>query len=343
VPCATHREVTVPSAAPVDQLPDRADGPDGIAAERSETVPDGTLPAALPVALEVRGALLERLRRVVEGTLGWQPVDEVTAGLVPPAVRLTDVSGTGGDGTPTVLLVAPDDPPRVAADAAARQRPSAIVSWPGSEADLIRAVARATAAPRGVVRGTSTLRLGGAAGGVGTTTVVLAVAGAAAWRGRAVLVASDDPVLLPDGAPAIDPAAMAAPDLWTRAAPLEGVPDARAVRLVGPPADVDVVDPSVDAVLLDHGVGTDVDVLVVRPDAAGLAALARTTAAVVVVVGRGPASARAVSDAVGSRRRIDLPWSARVGRAGVVGRVPAALPGTFVRAVLPLAPRPAAD
>jgi hypothetical protein len=59
---------------------------------------------------------------------------------------------------------------------------------------------------------------------------------------------------------------------------------------------------------------------------------------VVVVVGDGPASPRAVSEAIGGRRRLDLPWSVRVGRAGLVGRVPASLPGSFVRALLPLAP-----
>jgi hypothetical protein len=78
--------------------------------------------------------------------------------------------------------------------------------------------------------------------------------------------------------------------------------------------------------------------LVFRPGAAGLGALADTTAAVVIVVGDGPASPRAVAEAIGGRRRIDLPWSVRVGRAGLVGRVPASLPGSFVRALLPLAP-----
>lgn len=323
-----------------------AEVPAGTPAHGSDPVdplPGHALPSALPVALEVRSALHDTVRRVVEGTLGWQPVDEVTAGLVPPAVRLTDVSGTAGDGTPTVLLVAPDDDPRAAADAAVRLRPAALVGWPTPEDELVRAVARATSAPRGTARSTPTIRLGGAAGGVGTTTVALALAGAVAWRGRAVLVASPDPVLLPSATPVIDPSALAAPDLWSRSAPLDGVPGARAVRTVGLPGDGEVLDPAVDTVVLDLGVATDVDVLVVRPDAAGLGALARTTAAVVVVCGPGPVPNRALSEAVGSRRRIDLPWSARVGRAGVVGRVPAALPGSYVRAVLALAPEPAPD
>jgi hypothetical protein len=311
-------------------VPDLADEPVG--------APLRPLPAALPVVLDVRGPWTANVRGVVEGELGWQPVDEVTATLVPPAVRLADVSAGPGDGTPTVLVVTAEDAPAAAAEATIRVRPSAILDWPATGDDLIAAVTRATAAPRGSAVVTPTLRIGGAAGGVGTTTVALAVAGTAAWRGRSVLVASGEAVLLPPGTPSIDPAALAAPDLWSRAAAIEGVPGARAVRTVAPAHEGSVVDPSVEVAVLDLGVASDVDVLVVRPDALGLAALTRTTAAVVAVVGRGPATDRALSDAIGGRRRLDLPWSARVGRAALVGRVPASLPGSFVRALLPLVP-----
>lgn len=297
-----------------------------------------SVPAALPVALALRGSLADPVRRVVEGSLGWQPVDELTAGLVPPAVRLADVTAPPVDGTPTVLLVTADDTARAAADAARRLQPAAVVDWPWARDALEVAVARAVAAPRAAGRRTPLVRLGGAAGGVGTTTVALALAGATAWRGRRVLVASGDEVLLPPGCPTIDPGALAAPDLWARAGALVGVPGARAVRTLGSPDEVVVADPSVDLLVLDRGVASDVDVLVARPDAAGVAALARTTAAVVVVVGQGAASPRAVTEAIGGRRRLDLPWSVRVGRAGLVGRVPASLPGSFVRALLPLAP-----
>jgi hypothetical protein len=331
----------VPPIAAASHGPDVDDprpGPDDPVGVAPADGGGGSALTALPVALALRGALTDPVRRVVEGSLGWQPVDELTAGLVPPAVRLVDVTAPAGDGTPAVLLVTPDDAPRDAADAARRLRAVAVVDWPGTQDDLEVAVARAVGSPRAAGRRTPLVRLGGAGGGVGTTTVALALAGACAWRGRNVLVASGDEVLLPDGCPTIDPAALAAPDLWTRAGDLEGVPGARVVRTIGSVDEVTVADASVDLLVFDAGVASDVDVLVVRPDAAGIAALARTTAAVVVVVGAGPASPRAVTEAIGGRRRLDLPWSVRVGRAGLVGRVPASLPGSFVRALLPLAP-----
>jgi hypothetical protein len=325
----------VPRSAAV---PVRDDVPAPADAGAIDAVPLAPLPGALPVALDLRGSLADEVRRVVEGSLGWQPVDDHTAGLVPPVVRLADVAAEVGDGTPTVLVVTAADAPRAAADAGLRLRPTVVIPWPCAEDELVRAVASATAAPRGAVTPTPTVRLGGAAGGVGTTTVALALAGAAAWRGLPVLLASPDAVLLPEVAPGIDPAALAAPDLWSRAAPLEGVPGARAVRTYGSTDEVAVVDPSVGAVVLDLGVATDVDVLVLRADAAGLTALGGTTASTAVVAGRGPASPRSLHEAIGRRRRIDLPWSTRVGRAGLVGRAPAAFPGTFIRAVSPLLP-----
>ena len=74
-----------------------------------------------------------------------------------------------------------------------------------------------------------------------------------------------------------------------------------------------------------------------RADGPGLAAAGRTTAAAVVVIGSGPAATSAVAAACGSRRRVHLPRSARVARAGLAGRVPAGLPGSWLRPLLPLA------
>lgn len=299
--------------------------------------PATTLPSAVPVALDLRGRLSDGVRRAVEAH-GWLVVDEATASLIPPVVRLADVTAPSGDGTPTVLLVAPDDPPTDAAEACLRVRPTAVVAWPDERHVLVGAVTAATAAPRQRTASAVLLRVGGAGGGVGTTTVALALAGLSAWRGQATLVTSGDAVLLPPGVPGIDPSALAAPDLWGRAAPVEGVPGARAVRTTAPPFEATLADPSVATAVLDLGVADEVDVLVVRPDAAGMAALERTAAAAVVVVGEGPVSARALASAVGGRRRVDLPWSRRVARAAVVGRVPAALPGRAVRSLLPLVP-----
>ncbi len=296
------------------------------------------LPAALPVELAVRGQLAEAVRRTVEGALGWQLVDELTAALVPPAVRLADPTSAPGGDTPTVLLVPAGDAPEAAALAAVRLRPAAVTAWPCEGTALAAAVARATAAPRAAALTTIELRVGGSAGGAGTTTVSLALAAVAAWRGDAVLLASGDRVLLPADAPAVDPSAMAAPDLYTRAAPLAGVPGARAVRTTGPATEAAVIDPAARLAILDVGVADEVDVLVVRPDAAGIAALERTAAAAVVVTGTGAVPARAIAAAAGGRRRVDLPTSHRVARAAAVGRVPSSLPGRYVRSLAGLVP-----
>jgi hypothetical protein len=308
--------------------------PDDTFAELASTP---SFPAAVPIALDLRDRVADGVRRAVEAH-GWQAVDEATAALVPPVVRLADVAAPAGDGTPTVLVVSADDAASEAASACLRLRPTAVVGWPDERHELVDAVAAATASPRRRTSAAALIRVGGAAGGAGTTTVALALAGLAAWRGRATLVASGDAVLLPPGAPGIDPSALTAPDLWSRAAAIDGVPGARAVRTTTPPFDGAVADPSIEVAVLDLGVADEVDVLVLRPDAAGVGALERTSAAAVVVVGDGPVPARAMAVAIGGRRRIDLPWSHRVGRAALVGRVPAALPGRSVRALLPLVP-----
>jgi hypothetical protein len=296
------------------------------------------LPVALPVAIEVRGALLDPLRRTAEGVLGWQVVDEVTASLVPPAVRLVDTDAVRRDGTPIVLLCTGDDDPVAAAEATARLVPDAVVGWPATDAMLSAAVGRAAATPRATAPSAATVRVGGAGGGVGTTTVALTLAGIAAWRGATVLLASGDGVLLPTGAPAVDPGALTAPDLFVRAAAVRGVVGARAVRTIAPVLDAEVRDPTVGVVVLDVGVADEVDVLVLRPDATGLAALERTAAAAVVVTGTGPVPGHVLTAAIGRRRRVDAPWSHRVARAALVGRVPAALPGRFVRSLAGLVP-----
>lgn len=293
--------------------------------------------SAVPVALDLRGRLAEGVRRAVEGN-GWQAVDEATAVLVPPVVRLADCAAAAGDGTPTVLLVTDDDRPNDAASACLRLDPVAVVGWPDERHELLTAVTSATAAPRRPAAAATVLRLGGAAGGVGTTTVALALAGLSAWRGHRTLAVTCDPLLAPDAAPAVDPPALAAPDLWVRAAPIDGVPGARAVRTVAPAFEPTFVDPAIVTAVVDVGVAEDVDVLVLRPDAAGAAALQRTSAAAIVVVGTGPVPPRAMDAALGGRRRVDLSWSHRVARAALVGRVPAALPGRMIRALLPLAP-----
>jgi hypothetical protein len=297
--------------------------------------------AALPVALDLAGRHAEAVRRWVEGVLGWQPVDGETADLVPAAVRLLDLDGAAGgapgSGVPIGLLVGPEDPPALAASTASRWRPDLVLAWPDERDRLREVVEAALVAPR-PSRGTGrVVRVGGAAGGVGTSTVALALAGLSAWSGlRALAVVGPS---APVGEVVTVPAAaLSAPDLWQRASRLPGVPRARVVRVLDRQPLPDTAAGDLEVAVLDVGVASDVEVLVCRADAAGLDAARSTTAAAVVVVGDGPASSAAVRRACGGRRWLRLPHSARVARAGLHRRVPTALPGTWLRALQPLAP-----
>jgi hypothetical protein len=298
--------------------------------------------AALPVAVDVAARLADEVRDHVEGVFGWQPVDEATAALVPPMLRLVTPDTTRVvDDVPAVLLVPERTTAAEAARAGARHRALATVAWPAERATLGERGAELLAAsvPR---RGTQeVVHVAGAAGGVGTSTVALALAGLAAWRGVRVLVA------LTSGAPVakvrtVEPSAVAAHDLYGRATPVPGVPGARAVVVTGaePPAVDLLSDGGADLVVVDAGRGAEGDVLVCRPDRAAIERLGTTPAGVVVVNGPGAASPRTLSRAAGGRRLVTLPWSARVARAGLVGRVPASLPGSWLRRLAPLAPRP---
>jgi hypothetical protein len=67
---------------------------------------------AVPVTLALGDRHVGTVRRWVEGTLGWQAVEDDLDGPVPPAVRIVDIDGalrlieTGAaDRLPTLLLV----------------------------------------------------------------------------------------------------------------------------------------------------------------------------------------------------------------------------------------------
>lgn len=293
---------------------------------------------ALPVAVELGPRTADAVRRTIEGVLGWQPVDDVTAALVPPAVRLVDSTTPDPSATPAVLVVADGDDPVATAEAVLRLRPVAVAGWPGED-HLATAVATAVAAPAATTTAAvPVVTIGGAGGGVGATTLALALAGLSAWRGTRTLVVSGDRCLLPDGTPTVDPEALTASGLWDRAQPLIGLDAARAVRTTAPAYAPRLTDARVEAVVVDLGVADEVDVLVLRPDAVGRAALGRTTASAAVVVGEGPLPPRELTRAIGGRRRVDVAWSARVARAGLAGRVPTSLPGRLVRSLTPLLP-----
>lgn len=296
----------------------------------------GEQTTALPVLLELAGPHAEAVRSWVESVLGWQPVDTETALLVPPRLRVVDpASAATRSELPTLLLVGETDHPAAVADAALRTRPGATLRWPQDRDDLDAAAMVGLGAPRTATTGPRILRIGGASGGVGTSTVAAAMAGLFAWQGTATLLVLG-PAAPVTGVRDLPAGALAGAGLWSQASPLAGVPRARAVQLGCPPSPVRVSDPAVAVCVVDVGVDDDVDVLVCRADAPGLAAAGRTTAAAVVVIGSGPASRAAVQQACGPRRRVHLPRSARVARAGLQGRVPAGLPGSWLRPLVPL-------
>ena len=313
-------------------------------------------PAALPVALHLGDVHAEPVRSWLEGVLGWQVVDGAGDDPVPPVLLLRDHLtdhgaadlrpgadvGVGSD-LPTILLLRDgSDPVRAAAAAAAAavgagseagMVPSAVLGWPSDREQLAEVAARLLTTFRQRSRSTSRLVVGGGAGGVGTTTVALALGGLRAWAGTRTLVGVRGLGVPWRGVPT---AALGGGDLWSVAQRAPGLESLRVVRLLDHDPVPDVVDPAIEAVVLDAGPDPDADVLVCRPDAAGLAAMRTTTAAVVVVVGEGPAPHRAVLAAAGGRRLLRLAWSARVARAGAMGRLPAGLPGRWLRGLQPL-------
>lgn len=288
---------------------------------------------ATPVTLDVDPALGSEVRGWVE-SLGWQIIDAETAALVPPVLLVTDPHGTSEPGpTPTVLLVRDSDDPAAAATRACHVRAASVLRWPEERASLaatVGPVADADARTGGRV-----LRISGAAGGVGTTTIALALGGLAAWRGRATLVVARGDVPVAD-ARSVDPSVLRGPGAWRAGTPVPGVPGLRVVAATAPvQADPEVSDAAL--VLVDGGDASAADVLVLRRDGAGLRALAASAAGTAVVVDHGPGHPRDLVEAAAGRRVISVPYSARVARAGLARRVPAGIPGAWLRLLAPVA------
>lgn len=334
------------------------------------------LTAALPIAVDLSAERADAVRSWVEGMLGWQVVDGSDADPVPAVLLLRDhrdlrpagVSGSAPDpasivelsadaprsveaaavtdpaagpadrdpGLPTVLLLPDGSDPVQAAATAARLGPAAVLGWPSDRDRLPAVAAGLLEVPRRREGSPARLIVGGSAGGVGTTTVTLALAGLRAWSGTRTLAAVRG---LGSGHRGVPTAALGGGDLWAAAERVPGIDALRAIRLVDHGMIPEITDPAIEAVLLDLGPDPDCDVLVCRPDAAGLAALAVTTAAAIVLVGDGAVPGRALMSAAAGRPVLRVPWSARVARAGATGRVPAGLPGSWVAGLRPLLAR----
>lgn len=286
---------------------------------------------ALPVVLELAGPAAGRIRRHLEGELGWQPVEH--DGPVPAPVRIVDVPaslGVGAGGPPTWLVVTDQDEPAEAAAAAARLGVVQVVPWPPDDgafaaaAELLPEVTSDRTLPE--------LRVGGAAGGVGCTTVALALAGLGAWAGQDTLVVAHGTVPHPVSA-TVDPESLASPEVGRAARAVRGVARLELLHVSAPAAGVGVHIPD-RVVVRDIGTADPaVDVLVLRRDAAGLAAARDAVAGTLVVSDTGVVPLRAIHEAAAGRRIVVVPWSVRVARAAVMGRVPASLPGGWLRAL----------
>ncbi len=303
------------------------------AAGRAPDPADATL-EALPVALDLGAPDAARVEAWIEGVLGWQPVSGDGVGLAPRA-RVVDVAAATRSGRdaelPTVLLVAGDDAAVAVADAAVRVRPEAVVAWPDRRDDLAGTVARLLAVPTATAAGASDLRVGGAAGGVGTTTVCLALAALTAWRSGPTLAVTHGAVPL-EVARVVAVTGLAGPRAWGDAHTVPGIPDLRVVVAEGPAATAAVAAEGA-AVIRDVGVHDEADVLCVRRDRTGIGAVETTAAAAIVVLDEGPVPSAAVRAAAAGRRLVTVPRSTRVARAAALRRVPALLPGSYLRAL----------
>lgn len=147
----------------------------------------------LPVAVALPAPLDADVAAWAEGDLGWQVVE--AHGSLTPALALSDgpvgrlpwiaiAAGALDARTVTALLTAGAED---------------VVAWPGDR-ERIPVVATRIAVHRRSATGGSRLAVAGVAGGVGTSTISLAIAGLLAWGGAEVLAVGDDDLLTLAGA-----------------------------------------------------------------------------------------------------------------------------------------------
>jgi hypothetical protein len=273
----------------------------------------------LPVTVALPAPLDSRVTAWVERDLGWQVVDP--AGPLAPVLALADHAG---DGVPWIAVT--DGPP---AGEQIRRHLTAgavdVVGWPQDRLRIPLVAARIDQR-RGAGAASSRLTIAGVAGGVGTSTVALAIGGLLAWSGATVLVSGDTELVTMAGL-----GAPADHHQGTAAVVPAAVPGVPGLSVVAQGVDVSAAAWSGDVVVVDAGtaVGADTTVVVSRPDRG----LRRAGAfqRPVVVVGDQPLRARDTRRLLGAAPLAHLRTSARVARAGLVGRVPAALPGTWLR------------
>jgi hypothetical protein len=290
----------------------------------------------LPVALSLPRHLRDEVAAYVEAEAGWQVVG--LDGPPPPALCISDAPLPDRDCV--VLTDGPADPDAVRA--ALQGGALDVVAWPLERDRLLGAPGRVRRPA--ATGGPAVITVAGSRGGVGTSTVTLALAGLVAWAGRSALVVGRDDLLELcglgpwDGPGAAEIAALGpegGDEVAVHARPVAGVPGLAV--LAGGPEAPQVLGWPVEAVVVDARTALDPvpDVVCARPGP-GLARAA-ASGAPVVLVGEGALDAQRVRAVLGGTPAAWLPRSARVGRAGAAGRVPAGLPGSWLRAVRDLA------
>lgn len=267
----------------------------------------------LPVSVDLPDPLGGQVIAWVERDLGWQVVEP--GGLLRPVLALATAPQ---DGVPWIAVLdgsADDDRAMTLLAAGAED----VIGWPDERDRIALAATRLDVGRARPARGPR-LTVAGAAGGVGTSTVALAVGGLLAWSGASVLVAGDD--ALPVLAGVDDHRATSGAH-----APVDGVPN---LSVAGRRADASTVPWAGDVVVVDDGTraSPSTTLVVARPDA--WLRRAADTGRPVVVIGDQPLRARDVRTLLGETLLVQLPSSIRVARAGAAGRVPTSLPGRWL-------------
>ena len=284
--------------------------------------------ADLPVCIDLPGRVGAEVTAYVEAELGWQVVG--VDGPLLPAVRL---AGVVDGAVPTVVVAASPVAPETIR-AAFLAGAIDVITWPDERARL----SRLSLAPAGSERrlpAAPILRVGGSRGGVGTSTVALAIGGTVAWSGGRSLVVGDDAMLRLAGQPPWrGPGSRQLAALGSQAAaevervsqPIVPVPGLSV--LGGGAGGCNTEGWPLDLVVIDEGVASaGVDLLVAAADGALDSVDAEQR---VVVVEHGPLDRAGVRSRLGRAPSGWLPHSSRVARAGVHGRVPSALPGSWI-------------
>lgn len=267
----------------------------------------------LPVVVALPPPMQAAVTAWVEQDLGWQVVDP--AGALPAVLALSDAPCGA---LPWIAITAgvPDD---TAVTALLTAGAEDVVEWPDGRGRIPLVATRVDVGRRAAPRGPQ-VSVAGVAGGVGTSTVALAIGGLLAWGGASVLVVGGDQML---GLAGLSRDASAA-------AGHTAVVGVAGLSVAAAHGDVAGAAWTGDLVVVDDGPRATqaTTVVVTRPDA-GLRR-ARVLDRPVVVNGRSPLGPAEARRALGGAPLAHLAWSVRVARAGLGGRVPASLPGRWL-------------